>query len=105
MTLENVNTQACQHKSIALKYFSPCNMLCSPLYSRTGVYRGIPIFLSFDPKHRLWVLVRTASARRFLHLRVTTIYVLNQCSKNTTIYVLNKSSKIFLVDEIFHFFF
>ena len=35
------------------------------LYSKTGVYRGIHIFLIFDPKHRLWVLVRTASARRF----------------------------------------
>ena len=31
------------------------------LYSKTGVYRGIPIFLIFAPKHRLWVLVRTAS--------------------------------------------
>ena len=34
------------------------------LYGKTGVYRGIPIFLStFDPKHRLWVLVRTASEK------------------------------------------
>ena len=38
------------------------------LYSKTGVYRGIFIFLIFDPKfssvptiykHRLWVLIRT----------------------------------------------
>ena len=28
------------------------------LYSKTGVCRGIPIFLIFAPKHRLWVLVR-----------------------------------------------
>ena len=35
------------------------------LYSKTGVCRGIPIFLIFAPKHRLWVLVRTALARRF----------------------------------------
>ena len=35
------------------------------LYSKTGVCRGIPIFLIFAPKHRLWVFVRTASARRF----------------------------------------
>ena len=34
------------------------------IYSKTGVYRGIPIFLNFDPKHRLWVLVRTTSPRR-----------------------------------------
>ena len=33
--------------------------------SKTGVCRGIPVFLIFAPKHRLWVLVRTASARRF----------------------------------------
>ena len=35
------------------------------LYSKTGVRGGIPIYLIFVPKHRLWVLVRTASARRF----------------------------------------
>ena len=32
------------------------------LYSKNGVCRGIPIFLIFALKHRLWVLVRTASA-------------------------------------------
>ena len=42
---------------------------CTPphfplLYSKTGVCRGIPIFLIFAPKHRLWVLVRTASVRQ-----------------------------------------
>ena len=40
------------------------SMLCALpqtplLYSKTGVCRGIPIFLIFAPKHRLWVLVRT----------------------------------------------
>ena len=37
------------------------------LYSKTGVYRGIPNFLIFDQKHTLWVhvLVKTALARRF----------------------------------------
>ena len=40
------------------------SMLCIPpytplLYSKTRVCRGIPTFLIFDPKHRLWVLVRT----------------------------------------------
>ena len=33
------------------------------VYSKTGVYMGIPIFLTFDPNHRLWVLVRTAQRR------------------------------------------
>ena len=32
---------------------------------KTGVCRSIPINLIFDPKHRLWVLVRTALPRRF----------------------------------------
>ena len=35
------------------------------LYSKTGVYRGIHFFLIFALKHRLWVLIRTASMRRF----------------------------------------
>ena len=43
----------------------------------TGVYI---IFLISDQKHRLWVLVRTASARRFL--RVPTIYILSRNIKN-----------------------
>ena len=34
------------------------------LYSKIGVYRGIHYFLIFALKHRLWVLVRTASLRR-----------------------------------------
>ena len=33
--------------------------------SKTGVYRGIPNFVIFYPKHRLWVFVRIASVRRF----------------------------------------
>ena len=45
----------------------PCNK--SPLnptfYGENGVCMCMPIFLSFDPKHRLWVLVRTALLRRF----------------------------------------
>ena len=35
------------------------------LYSKTGVYTGIHFFLIFALKHRLWVLIRTASMRRF----------------------------------------
>ena len=27
--------------------------------------KGMPIFLTFDPKHRLWVLVRIASPKIF----------------------------------------
>ena len=46
------------------------------LYSKTGVYRGMNYFLIFALKHILWVLVRTASMRRFY--RVPTIYVLSK---------------------------
>ena len=59
----------------------------SLLYSKTGVCRGIPIFLIFTPKHRLWVLVRTASARRFKC--VPTTYVLSKNKKNITNFLLN----------------
>ena len=56
------------------------------LYSKTGVCRGIHIFLIFALKHRLWVLVRTTSARRFY--RVPTIYVLSKNKKNIKIFLL-----------------
>ena len=47
--------------------------VCENVYSgkphfyieKTKICRVIPNFLIFDPKHTLWVLVRTASARRF----------------------------------------
>ena len=51
------------------------------IYSKTGACWGIPIFLIFDPKHRFWVLVRTASPRRF-----PTIYVMNKNIKNIRIF-------------------
>ena len=34
-----------------------------PTSNKTGVYRSIPSFLIFDPKHKLWVQVGTASHR------------------------------------------
>ena len=46
----------------------PCNVypLTPHLYIvKTGVYRDIFYFLIFALKHRLWVLVRTASVGRF----------------------------------------
>ena len=48
--------------------FRPCKLLVfsrTGSYSKTGVYRGVPNFLIFDPKHTLWVFLRTAYARRF----------------------------------------
>ena len=46
------------HKDMSMQYIPPYTPL---LYSNTVVCRGIPIFLIFASKHRLWVLVRTAS--------------------------------------------
>ena len=49
-------------ENMSVQYIPPYTPL---LYSKTGVCSGIRIFLIFAPKHRLWVLGRTASARRF----------------------------------------
>ena len=49
----------------------------------TGVYI---IFLISAQKHRLWVLVRTVSTRRFQ--RVPTIYVLSRKMKNIILFYL-----------------
>ena len=57
----------------------------------TGVYI---IFLISAQKHRLWVLVRTASLRRFY--RVPTIYVLSRNMKNIRVFYL----KIFKFLEV-----
>ena len=64
-------------KSRVLYYQKILGIIPVLLYSKTGVYRGITIFLIFDPKHRLWVLVRTTSPRRFL------TYSHNQCFEQT----------------------
>ena len=48
----------------------------------TGVYI---IFLISAQKHRLWVLVRTASERRFY--QVLTIYVLSRNMKNIRLFI------------------
>ena len=53
-------------------------VIYTPLYSKTGVYRGIHFFLIFASKHRLWALVRIASVRR-----VPTINVLSKNKKKT----------------------
>ena len=62
---------------------------CIPLYtpllcSKYGVCRGIPFFLIFAPKHRLWVLVRTASP--IIHKK--------NISKNTTKFSIFTAEKI-----------
>ena len=51
--------------SIPQNIMRTCSCNVYPLYitffSKTGVCRGIPIFLIFAPKHRWWVLIRTTS--------------------------------------------
>ena len=42
----------------------PCNVYL--LYSKTGVYMGIPVFLSFAPKHRLWVLLTACNYKSYV---------------------------------------
>ena len=81
---------------------SPCNEhppYTPLLYSKTGGYRGILCFLIFSPKHRLWVLVRTASLRRFL--RVPTINVLSKNKKKY--YKLSSENNHFYSREILQY--
>ena len=35
------------------------------LYSKTGVYRGIPISLIFDPKHRVWASTKQGGSNMY----------------------------------------
>ena len=76
MSFINVGYHTDKIQSETIFMGSPCdhqeNMYCksiSPytpfLPRKTGVYRGISNFLIFDPKHSLWVLVRTALVRWF----------------------------------------
>ena len=72
------------------------------LYSKTGVFRGISIFLIlfliFVPKYRLWVHVGTPSARRFQ--RVPTINVLSKCIKNIDFFFPIFNVSIFTAEKI-----
>ena len=46
------------HNLSSGKHVRAMNTPLNPtLYSKTGVCRGITIFLNFDPKHRLWAEV------------------------------------------------
>ena len=69
-------------------YFPGFDVLCFtwPRY-QVSVYRTIgPLVLIVALKHRLWVLIRTASLSRFQ--RVPTIYDLNKNKKSITIFHL-----------------
>ena len=73
----------------------------------TGVYIIFLILLkntdcgySFAKKHRLWVLVRTASPRRFQ--RVPTIYVLSRNMKNIRFFFLSENFPFLVVTFSIH---
>ena len=63
------------------------------LYSKTGVYKGIHFFLIFSLKHRLWVLVRTASCfeqkirkkNHNFHLKIIIFIAVKYCSNGAQI--------------------
>ena len=50
---EGEGTCQLHQENMSVKCVPPYTPL---LYRKTGVCRGIPIFLIFAPKHRLWVL-------------------------------------------------
>ena len=76
-TLQSYIIFETEQKSISYENNLHCIMITSrnqlrvmktplhPTFSKTGVYRGMHYFLIFALKHRLWVLVRTTSLRRF----------------------------------------
>ena len=51
--------------NIMLTYQFNVDPLTPQFYIVKQVYRGIHFVLTFALKHRLWVLLRTASVRRF----------------------------------------
>ena len=80
----SMNNKCSDSEQISFGHHENMSVQCTPpytplLYSKTGVYRGKHNFLIFALKHRSWVLVRTASMRRFK--RVSTIYVLSKNKK------------------------
>ena len=65
------------------------------LYSKTGVYRGISISSIFDPKHRLWVLVRITLPRQFFSIPTINVLlkILNISNFSNKIFNLYKNKK------------
>ena len=62
LKITTIFKQEYHQENMSVQFIPPLTPL---LYSKTGVCRAIHIFLIFVPTHRLWVFVRTASARRF----------------------------------------
>ena len=77
---------------MSVKYIPPHTPL---LYSKTGVCRGIPIFLIFAPKHRLWVLVRTTLSKNKKNIKKNSteffqfLQLKNLCILHGRVFVMN----------------
>ena len=54
--MKTVNENEHENNMSVQYTYTPLN---SMFYSKTWVYRGIPVFLVFDPKYRLYVLTCT----------------------------------------------
>ena len=67
---------------------------------KLGCTRVYNVFLNFALKHRLWVLVRTASLRRFW--RVPTIYVLSK-NKKMSCHIFSSENYYFYSCEILQY--
>ena len=80
----HLNIQGEVSAQLNIMQTSPCNEypLTPHFYIFELGFTRVYIFLIFALKHRLWVLVRTASVRRFL--RVLTSNVLSKHKKNIT---------------------
>ena len=84
------------HENMPILFWPPSTPL---IYSKTGVTGVYIILLISAQNHILWVLVRTASSRRFE--RVPTIYVLSRNMKNIRLFIWKFSG---FRDEVFNIF-
>ena len=98
-TKEVPHLRSIASQNITKQYLYNFDPLNPTFIEQTGVYRGIHYFSYFCSetytsahKHRLCVLVRTASARRFL--RVHTIYVCKQKYEKYQIFYLKTLSLV-----------
>ena len=72
-------------------------------FSNTGVYRGIHYLLIFALKHILWVLVRTASLRRFLLRRFYRVPSICFEQKNEKYHIFLSETNQFYIREILQY--
>ena len=76
---------------MSVKYLPPYTPL---LYRKTGVCRGIPIFLIFALKHRLWVLVPTTYvlSKNKKNIKILQLKIFNFKAEKISVYCMGKFS-------------